>query len=379
MNGTPSEPVPTEGAVRPVRVVIDAQSLSSEAAGSGIATYTEQLMGALSDRSDVAVTALCTNAIVLPAGVTRARIHRLLEDPRLEQREHLTRLPLDLWWARRGGAVFHNPVFHAPPAVRRPWVQTLHDVVPLVAFSPDVAVLTDRWKRFGPRYRKASAVIAISQHAATEGIRVLGLDPQRVHVARHGIDPRFRPGDQGPADPPYVLMVNEYSQRKGYGEAFAVFDALVEAGLPHRLVVVGRIRDWARPDFEKVLATSHHRERIDLLEWVPDLAPIYQGAAAFLMTSRYEGFGFTPLEAMASGVPVVAFSNSAVTEVVDGGGQLVPDGDVPAMVAVLRRLLVDPSWAGEWSQRGLAHAATFTWAASAAVHAEVYRSVAEES
>jgi glycosyltransferase involved in cell wall biosynthesis len=365
--------------VQPLRVVIDAQSLSSDAAGSGIATYTEQLMGALADRHDIAVTALCTGAIALPAGVTRAPIHRVLKDPRLEQREHLTRLPFDLWRTRHPGDLFHNPVFHAPPGVRRPWVQTLHDVVPLVDPSPDVAILTDRWKRFGPRYRQASAVIAISQHAATEGIRVLGLDPRKVHVARHGVDPRFRPSGDGPADPPYVLMVNEYSQRKGYREAFAVFDALVEAGFPHRLVVVGRIRDWARADFEKVLATSHHRERIDVLEWVADLVPIYQGASAFLMTSRYEGFGFTPLEAMASGVPVVAFSNSAVTEVVDGGGQLVPDGDVPAMVAVVRRLLSDETWADEWSQRGVEHASGFTWAASAAIHAEVYRSVAGES
>jgi glycosyltransferase involved in cell wall biosynthesis len=325
------------------------------------------------------VTALCTSGIQLPAGVTRARIHRLLKDPRLEQREHLSRLPLDLWWARRGGAVFHNPVFHAPPAVRRPWVQTLHDVVPLVAISPDEALLADRWKRFGPRYLKASAVVAISQHAASEGIRMLGLDPTRVHVARHGVDLKFVPSAEWPADPPYVLMVNEYSRRKGYSEAFAAFDALVEAGLPHRLVVVGRVRDWARPDFEKVLATSRHRDKIDVREWVPDLVPIYQGASAFLMTSRYEGFGFTPLEAMASGVPVVAFSNSAVTEVVDGGGQLVPDGDVPAMVSVLRRLLNDSSCAVDWRHRGIAHAATFTWAASAAVHAEVYRSVAEEA
>jgi alpha-1,3-rhamnosyl/mannosyltransferase len=358
---------------------MDAQSLSSDAAGSGIATYTRSLLGALATHPEVAVTAVCAPSVKLPDRIVRWPISRLMKRPRAELIEHAVRLPLELRRARADGDVFHNPVFHAPVGTRVPWVQTLFDVIPLVFPSSDTAVLTARWKRFGPRYLKASAVVAISQHAASEGIRMLGLDPARVHVAHLGVDPKFVPRAEGPSDPPYVLMVNEFTQRKGYGEAFAVFDSLVEAGLPHRLVVVGRIRDWARPDFEKVLATSHHRERIDLLEWVPDLVPIYQGASAFLMTSRYEGFGLTPLEAMASGVPVVAFSNSAVTEVVDGGGQLVPDGHVPAMVAALRRLLGDPSWAGEWSQRGLAHAGTFTWAASAAVHAEVYRSVAEES
>jgi glycosyltransferase involved in cell wall biosynthesis len=65
-----------------------------------------------------------------------------------------------------------------------------------------------------------------------------------------------------------------------------------------------------------------------------------------------------------------------VTEVVSGGGCLVEDGDVEAMTAAVRQVLDSPALAEEWRQRGLAHAATFTWARSAAIHAEVYRSVA---
>jgi alpha-1,3-rhamnosyl/mannosyltransferase len=236
--------------------------------------------------------------------------------------------------------------------------------------------LTTRWKRLGPRYLKASAVIAISNHAASDGIRVLGLDPARVHVARLGVGPLFVPGFEGPSVPPYLLVVNEFTRRKGYGEAFAVLDALVDAGYPHRLVVVGRIHDWARGDVTRLLGAARHPERIEIHQWVPDLVPIYQGASAFLMTSRYEGFGLTPLEAMACGTPVVAFSNSAVTEVVDGGGHLVADGDVGAMYAAVRMVLDNPSCAAEWRQRGVEHARAFTWAASASIHAEVYRSVA---
>lgn len=356
---------------------MDAESLSSEAAGSGIASYTRNLIGALSGRDDVSLRVLCEDAIAMPDGVERVPIQRVFRHRRHgELREHLVRLPLELRRARRDGSLFHNPVFHAPPGVRAPWVQTLHDVIPLVSPSPDVAILTERWKRFGPRYRQASGVIAVSHHAAREGIRVLGLDPARVHVAHHGVDPRYQPGPDGPADPPYLLMVNEFSLRKGYAEAFAVMDTLVDAGYPHRLVVAGRVRDWARDEFNRLLAGVRHPDRIDCREFVPDLVPLYQGATAFLMTSRYEGFGLTVLEAMACGVPVVAFSNSSVTEVVGPGGALVPDGDVAAMKAELRRLLDEPSYADEWRGRALEQARQFTWAASAAVHAEVYRSVA---
>jgi glycosyltransferase involved in cell wall biosynthesis len=358
---------------------MDAQSLSSDAAGSGIARYTRSLIEALAQRDDVTLRVLCEDAIPMPEGVERVRIRRIFRHPRDELREHLVRLPLELRRARRDGSLFHNPVFHAPPGVRTPWVQTLHDVIPLVMPSPDVAILTARWKRFGPRYLEASAVIAISHHAAREGIRVLGLDPARVHVAHHGVDPQYVPSPDGPADPPYLLMVNEFSLRKGYAEAFAVMDDLADAGYPHRLVVAGRVRDWARDMFNELLATVRHPDRIDCREFVPDLVPLYQGATAFVMPSHYEGFGLTVLEAMSCGVPVVAFSNSAVTEVVGRGGELVPNGDVPAMTAAVRRLLDEPSYAAESRARALEQARPFTWAASAGVHAEVYRSVAADT
>jgi glycosyltransferase involved in cell wall biosynthesis len=356
-------------------VVIDAQSLSSVAAGSGIATYTRNLLAALAERDDVAISALSSPRVSLPPGVVGLSMQRFFSRPSLEVVEHSLRMPIEVWRGRPAGSVFHNPSFHAPRGVRAPWVQTLHDVIPLVFDAPDQAVLRRRWRRFGPRYRRAAAIVAVSQHAAEEGVRLLGLDPDRVRLAPHGVDPVFRPRDTGPADPPYLLVVSEYSRRKGFAEAFAVMDELADAGYPHRLVVAGRIHPWAQGELAALRAAARHPERIDILGYVPEVLPLYQGAAVFLMSSRYEGFGLPALEAMASGAPVVAFANSAVTEVVGGGGQLVDDGDVPAMVAAVRQVLDFPSAASEWQERGLAHAATFTWKACAAVHAEVYRSV----
>lgn len=360
-----------------LKVVVDATALSGVAAGSGIGTYTRNLLGALADRTDVATHALCDNIAELPGGVERLPVTRLTKRllpgrARAELIEHSVRLPVELRLLRPDAAVFHNPSYHAPAGIRAPWVQTLLDVIPLVFDAPDQAVLRARWKRFGPRYRRADAIVAISRHAAHEGTRVLGLDPDRIHVAPLGVDPRFSCGPHEHNGPPYLLIVSEYSQRKGFAEAFTVADNLADAGYPHRLVVAGRVHSWGADEFARLHASARHPERIEIRGYVDDLVGLYRGASCYLMSSRYEGFGLPALEAMACGVPVVAFDNSAVTEVVTGGGQLVPDGDVRAMTAAVRGVLDDPAHATEWVERGVGHARKYTWAAAAKIHKAAY-------
>lgn len=355
-------------------VLIDATALRGVAAGSGVGTYTRGLLGALPGQPGIDVTAIATDGIDLPAGVARFRVRRVQLPARGEVIQHSVFLPTELLVAP--GEVFHNPGFHAPWGVRRPWVQTLLDVIPLVVDDPDLAPLRARWRRFGPRYRQADAVIAISHHAAAEGIRVLGLDPGRVHVAPLAVGPDFTPGPSDRPDPPYLLVVGEFSARKGFAEAFAVIAALAEAGYPHTLKLAGRVHDWQRGALDRLLASAARADRVEVLGFAADLPALYRGADVVVVPSRYEGFGLPALEAMACGAPVVAFANSALTEVIGDGGILVTDGDVDAMVAAVRSLLDGARRADELGEAALNRATAFSWARTAALHAEVYRAVA---
>ena len=359
------------------------------AAQSGIGTNVRNLLASLAPLArgrDQLGAALAVNALVSPGvpldwRIGRRPIHRVVRSrARVEVIEHAVRVPVDARRWRDDGEVFHNPGFHAPWGIQSPWVQTLLDLIPLALDEPDLQPLRKRWQRFGPRYRQADAIIAISRHAADEGIRLLGVDPKRVHIAHLGVDPRFSPSTSAAAaagGPPYLLVVAEYSRRKGFGEAFAVIAALADAGYPHVLKVAGQVHDFARPELERLRAGAERPERIELLGYVDDLPELYRRASVVLVTSRYEGFGLPAVEAMASGVPVVAFANSALTEVVADGGRLVADGDVDAMLKAVRTLLDSADAAQEGRQRGLERAAHFTWSESAARHVEVYRSVAE--
>lgn len=353
-------------------VLVDASALGGPSASSGIRTMTRGLLGGLVAEGSFDITAIVTPGVQLPSGVKRQEVHRVAPRGRAELMEHALRLPLEL--RRTHTQVFHEPGFHAPWRVDRPYVQTLFDVIPLVLDDPDLAALRRRWRRFAPRYRQADAVIAISRSAADDGIRWLSLDPSRIEVAHLGVGPTFHPGPRG-ADPPYLLIVSDFSRRKGFAEAFEVVARLAEHGHPHRLKVAGRVNPWSRRDLEATMAASRRPDLIDHLGFVDDLPALFRSASLFLCSSRYEGFGLPALEAMASGVPVVAFANSAVTEVVADGGCLVPDGNVAAMADAAHLLLASPGAWGDARGAGLERAARFTWSASARVHAEVFSSV----
>jgi glycosyltransferase involved in cell wall biosynthesis len=259
-------------------------------------------------------------------------------------------------------------------------VQTLHDLIPFTSDHSGFAADRKRLQVFAERIRGASAVIAASRHVADDGIRLIGLDPARVHVVPHGVDLQFVP----PADdsvrtghPPYVLVVAEYGPNKGYEQAMALAGGLADAGLPHRVKLVGRLAHWVRPTVEALRESSGQSARVDLLDWVsePQLVDLYQGAVALVVTSRAEGFCFPVVEAMACATPVIAFANSALPEVVGDGGVLVPDGDVGEMIQAVRALATDPAARSDAEARALQRSKTFSWSRTAEHYADIYRAV----
>lgn len=357
-------------------VTLDASQLTGQSAYSGIGSYVRGLLGGLAAEGDVAVHALATDDAALPPGVSRRRVGRHFRTGRPAIYEHEVRRFAEL--RRRRIDVFHNPNPHAPLAPLRPWVQTLYDVIPLRSNDPVDTNLRRRFERFGPRYARADAVIAISRHAADEAMALLHIPASIIEVIHLGIGKEFTPSTRARSGdgPPYVLVVCEYSRRKGLAETLAVLDALVESGYPHRLRIAGRVPPWVAEEFASLVRSCAHPERVDVLGFVDDLPALYRGADVVLVTSRYEGFGLPALEAMACSTPVVAFANSAIPEVIGDAGTLVSDGDVGAASMAVRRILDSPAHREELSARARQRAGHFSWERAATAHAEIYRRVA---
>ncbi|MDX6474943.1 MAG: hypothetical protein QOH95_454 [Gaiellaceae bacterium] len=245
---------------------------------------------------------------------------------------------------------------HALPlGLRGPSVVTIHDLQ--FERDPSVLGLADRvtFKLVVPRaVRRADHVLAVSERTKRDLVELYGVDPGKVTVTPHGVDPAFTPGD-GSHDG-YLLFVGAVQERK---DPLAALEAADAAGLP--LVVAG-------PEKEPELARELRARGADVRGWVekPELAELYRRAAALILPSRYEGFGVPALEAMASGTPVVLSDDEALREVAGDAGIY---GDLADAV---RTALADRD---RYARAGLERAAHFTWEESARRTADVYRQV----
>jgi glycosyltransferase involved in cell wall biosynthesis len=199
-----------------------------------------------------------------------------------------------------------------------------------------------------------------------------GADPQKLDVVYPGF-PTPKPVDRRGRDTFTFLFVGTDFERKG---GFEVVEAFAEVAGTHaqaRLMLVcpdpalsnpdRAIHSWVAPARrERVLARLREMEaagtvtRRPLLPQPALYAEAYPAADAFVMPSHAEGFGFTNVEALSFGLPVVSSTVGAIPETVTSGGTgvLVPPGDVGALAAAMGGLLADPARAGRLGEAGRA-------------------------
>lgn len=350
-------------------VLVDGRSFVDASSFRGMGAYAREVVGGLAQQPGLTVSALVPRGAVLPAGVRPVHVVRLAPG-RFQAREQELMLPRDL--QRTQSDVVFMPANEPPTRCRRPWVQTLHDLIPLTGADPREE---KRFRRLAVHYKAAAQMITGSRWAADEILRHLDVDAARLHVIPHGVAAHFRPGEGVVTDPPYALFVGEYDPRKRHATAYAAMGAVADQGLPHRLKVVGRIAPWFAEQMESLRNSAAYPDRIELLGHVSldELVRLYQGASVLLLTSEAEGFGLPASESMACGTPVVGFANSATTDVVGAGGVLVEDGELGRLVAALAGVLGNEAYRHELSVAALQQASQFSWERSAAHHADVLR------
>jgi glycosyltransferase involved in cell wall biosynthesis len=213
--------------------------------------------------------------------------------------------------------------------------------------------------------------------------------PERVRVTPFGIASEFRPIAKGED-------LSEFRRRLGLPDRYVLFVGTIEPRKNVRTLVdawrrlarddvVLLIAGYLGWDYRELLVEIEALERAGRARRVGfvshmDLPQLYRAAELFVYPSLYEGFGFPPLEALASGVPVIASEGSALDDNLSGAAELVPPTDVEALADAICRLLAEaPAERERRIARGLVRAADFTWRRTAELLLECYRDLVPSS
>jgi glycosyltransferase involved in cell wall biosynthesis len=370
-----------------VRIAIDARKLHD----FGIGTYIRNLLRHLARIDhDTEYVLLCqardreiTGELELGANF-RAVIER--SGP-YSFREQIS-LPLVL--GRQRPHLFHAPHYVLPPLTRCRSVVTIHDCIHLMfpQYLPNRLALAYARASIWMAARTSSRILTVSEASKRDILRFFDVKPEKITVIYNGIDRRFhvKPPDEEMArvrqryqlEGDFVLYVGNVKPHKNLGRLLDAFQLVRQGGLDHlKLVVIGdEISKYT--ELRRTVHRLNLHKHIRFLGFMPDetLAVLYRLAAVFVFPSLYEGFGLPPLEAMASGTPVVTSNVSSLPEVVGDAAVLVDPNDAESIADGMRRVLTDPVLADSLVERGHARAAEFSWERSVRRIRTIYGEIA---
>jgi len=299
------------------------------------------------------------------------------------------------WWRQHQAAralsqsdLVHAPNYFLPPTARN-GVITVHDLsifrYPETHPEERVAAFAEN---FGDSLVRTRHVITDTQTVRKEIIDEFRLPPDRVTAIPLGVDAAFRPRSEqelAPVLAGFGLRPRRYGLSVSTLEPRKRIEALIDSWerLPRSLrestpLVLAGGSGWRNERLQKRIATAESEGWLINLGFVDEafLPFLYAGAAVFSYPSIYEGFGLPPLEALASGVPVLVAPRSCLPEVCGEAALYAdPDDDREGFRSSLERSLTDEDWIERCAQQGPRRAQLFSWDRCVSQTVDAYRKV----
>ncbi len=293
---------------------------------------------------------------------------------------HQLEFPPVEWLAGRADIV-HGQHPLLIPSRRAAQVVTIHDLFFLTSPERTRAEIRRDYVHLTPAHaRRAHAVVTSSHYSAGRIVRELGVNADAIHVCPPGA-PAWRTLGRAPNVPAdgYILFLGTLEPRKNIGLLLDAYAQILDrTRRAPKLVLVGRATADASAWIDRI-ARAPLAGHVEHRGYIPasDREALLAGARVLVLPSLDEGFGLPVLEAMAAGVPVVASNRGSLPEVVGDAGALVDARDAKALAAAIVHTVEDEAYARACAERGLARAATFSWARTAAAMRRTYCAAAE--
>src|SRR5438477_1021116 len=299
-------------------------------------------------------------------------------------------LAIPLALKREGVTLFHAPHYVLPPLVRCRSVVTIHDCIHLMfpQYLPGRLALVYARTSIALASRRATRVLTVSESSKRAILRFVDVPTDNIDVIynaydeRFGVEPReedvIRVRERYQLHDEFVLYAGNVKPHKNLERLIEAFDLVRKRGLDHlKLVLIGdEISRYAA--LRRAVHQHQLHKYVRFLGYMPEetLAVMYRLAGVFVFPSLYEGFGLPPLEAMASGTPVVTSNVSSLPEVAGDAAVLVDPYDPRAIADGIHGVLTDEDLRRSLRQKGLARAQQFSWEKSVRRVREIYGEVA---
>ncbi len=370
-----------------MRIAIDARKLHD----FGIGTYIRNLLTQLA-RLDTATeyVVLCRPADTGIVSALGANFRGVVETSRPYSIAEQFRVPVCLHRERID--LFHAPHYVLPPLTPCRAVVTIHDCIHLMfpQYLPGRLAHAYARTQLWMAARRAERVLTVSETSKNDLLRCFNLPAEKIVVIYNAIDERFsvdppaeeaaRVKERYQLKAPFALYVGNIKPHKNLERLIDAFARVRLMGLDQlKLIIIGdQISQYQ--GLRRAVHQHKLHKHVRFFGFVPmeTLSVLYRLASVFVFPSLYEGFGLPPLEAMASGTPVITSNVSSLPEVVGDAAILVDPYDPDSIAAAMREVLTDADLRASLREKGLAKVQEYSWELSAAQVRRVYDEVMQE-
>jgi glycosyltransferase involved in cell wall biosynthesis len=213
--------------------------------------------------------------------------------------------------------------------------------------------------------------MTISQNSKDDIVKVLKLSEDKIKVVHLAVEERFMSPDVRDGEirrkyslpKEFIFYVGNLSPHKNVRGLIKAYKALPELLREKYKLVIGASKKAEYfADIEKVIREMKLLSEVFFTGFIEekDLPTVYRMSELFAFPSLYEGFGLPPLEAMASGCPVVSSNTSSLPEVLGDAALLFNPYDIEEVSSAMRKMLEDENLRNMFRQKGLERAKIFT-------------------